>query len=224
MHENHAIDARFLLRRKAFVLDVNLRLNGQGITVIQGPSGSGKTTLLRCIAGLEHPDEGFLCVNGKLWQDSSLNLPTHKRPIGYVFQEDSLFEHLSAQNNILFGCSPRSEISTELGSIIQVLGISHLLDRKPASLSGGERQRVAIARAFAMTPELLLMDEPLSALDVSKRQEILDLISEIQTLHKTPIIYVTHAPTEAEQLTDQIIVLDTGQITHRPLGDFEISA
>lgn len=212
MHVKPCIDARFVLKRSDFTLNVDLSLSGDGITAIQGASGSGKTTLLRCIAGLEQPDIGLLQVNGTTWQSNGFSLPTYQRPIGYVFQEDSLFEHLSVKNNILFGCLDRKCIPAFLTPIIDLLGIQQLLARKPGTLSGGERQRVAIARAFAVEPNVLLMDEPLSALDTSKRHDILNMLSDIQTVSKVPIIYVTHAPAEAEQLTDQIIFMDAGRI------------
>lgn len=212
MHDKPPILARFQLNRSGFRLDVDLTLAGQGITVIQGPSGSGKTTLLRCIAGLEKTSTGFLQVNGTIWQDTTFNLPTHQRALGYVFQEDCLFEHLDAKNNILFGCKNRAEIPGELRPILQVLGIEHLLARKPAELSGGERQRIAIARALAVNPEILLMDEPLSALDVSRRNEILGLIEALQRLRSIPIIYVTHDPIEATRLADQLVCLSEGRL------------
>ena len=215
MPDKSAIDLRFQLQRRDFKLDVDLKLDGHGITAIQGPSGSGKTTLLRCIAGLEPASQGFLRINGTVWQDNHFSLPTYQRAIGYVFQEDSLFEHLSARKNILFGCARRREIPDSLNPIIEVLEIGHLLDRKPAALSGGERQRIAIARAFAAEPDVLLMDEPLSALDVSKRKDILRLIAEIHTRRKTPILYVTHTPAEAEQLADQLIYMKDGR-NHSP--------
>ena len=213
MSNNSSIDARFHLQRQGFALDVEFTLDGQSITAIQGPSGSGKTTLLRCIAGLEPTSQGFLRVNDAVWQDNTFSLPPHRRSIGYVFQEDSLFEHLSARQNILFGCTQRREIPSSLSPIIDVLEIGHLLARKPSALSGGERQRIAIARAFATEPDLLLMDEPLSALDASKRHNILSLITEIHAIRKTPILYVTHAPAEAEQLTDQLIYMKNGRMT-----------
>ena len=213
MSDKSSIEARFHLQRHGFALDVEFTLDGHGITAIQGPSGSGKTTLLRCIAGLEQASQGFLRVNGAVWQDDTFSLPPYRRSIGYVFQEDSLFEHLTARKNILFGCAQRREIPGSLRPIIDVLEIGHLLERKPGALSGGERQRIAIARAFATEPNLLLMDEPLSALDTSKRHNILSLITEIHAIRKTPILYVTHAPAEAEQLADQLIYMDNGRIT-----------
>lgn len=213
MHDKKTIHAKFRLCRAGFSLNVDLELSGQGTTVIQGPSGSGKTTLLRCLAGLEQPREAFLHVNGKLWQDTAFCLPPHQRPIGYVFQEDNLFEHLSAMQNMLFGCRDRSRIPAELMPIIESLGIAHLLNRHPAELSGGERQRVAIARALAVNPEVLLMDEPLSALDVSRRNQILTLLLNIQATRKIPVIYVTHDHHEAAQLAEQIIHMDEGKVT-----------
>ncbi len=213
MSDNSGIDLRFQLQRRDFTLDVALSLDGQGITAIQGPSGSGKTTLLRCIAGLEQTCQGFLRVNGAIWQDTAFSLPTYRRSIGYVFQEHSLFEHLSARKNILFGCTQRRDMPSSLSPIIDVLEIGHLLDRKPQALSGGECQRVAIARAFATEPDILLMDEPLSALDTAKRHEILALIAEIHSIRKTPILYVTHAPAEAEQLADQLVYMKDGRVT-----------
>lgn len=212
MHAKPCIDARFVLKRSGFTLDVDLTLNGDGITVIQGASGSGKTTLLRCIAGLEQPDIALLQVNGTTWQSDKFSLPTYQRSIGYVFQEDSLFEHLSVKKNILFGCLDRKSITAFLMPIIDLLGINQLLDRKPGTLSGGERQRIAIARAFAVKPEVLLMDEPLSALDASKRHDILNMLLDIQSISKVPIIYVTHSPAEAAKLAGQIIFMDAGRL------------
>lgn len=213
MHVKPLLEARFLLHRPGFTLDVDLKLNGQEITVIQGASGSGKTTLLRCMAGLEQASQGVMRVNEAIWEDGSFRLPTYQRPIGYVFQEDSLFDHLTARENILFGCTNRKAIPEHLASYIALLGIEPLLDRKPSTLSGGERQRIAIARAFAVKPQLLLMDEPLTALDPSRRQEVLDLILNIHAIDQTPIIYVTHAEIEAVQLADQLIFMDAGRVT-----------
>ena len=206
------IDARFLLRRPGFCLDVAFTLPAQGLTVIQGASGSGKTTILRCIAGLEQADEGHLMVLGKCWQDAHTMMPTYRRPIGYVFQEDSLFEHLTVQGNIVFGCRDRSCLPDSLLPLIETLGITHLLHRRPAALSGGERQRVAIARAMAVSPTLLLMDEPLSSLDPERKAEILPYIEQIRDAHKTPILYVTHDAAEAARLATRLIRVEAGRI------------
>lgn len=196
MLDKTSIIARFLFKRKDFVLDVDFEIQSHGITVVHGVSGSGKTTLLRCIAGLERPEAGFLKVNGVVWQDGSQFLPTYKRSVGYVFQEDSLFPHLTAKGNILFGLSDRKQIPEDLSRIIAVLGIDHLLERKPCELSGGERQRVAIARAFAIRPDLLLLDEPLSSLDEDRKAEILPCIKRLCEMRGTPIVYITHDVSE----------------------------
>ena len=212
MHDKSSIQARFKIKRCGFSLDVDLSLPGRGITVLQGSSGSGKTTVLRCIAGLLRPDEGLLIVNGKIWQDSQLFLPTYQRPIGFVFQEDSLFEHLTAKENILLGCRERRRVPADLMPLIQILGINHLLQRYPAELSGGERQRVAIARALAVKPEVLLMDEPLSSLDTRRKAEILPYLEQIRDCNLMPIIYVTHDQTEAARLADCLIELQDGRV------------
>lgn len=212
MHDKSSIQARFKIKRCGFSLDVDLNLPGRGITVLQGSSGSGKTTVLRCMAGLLRPDEGLLTVNGRIWQDSQLFLPTYKRPIGFVFQEDSLFEHLTAKENILLGCREGRHVPADLMPLIQILGINHLLQRYPAELSGGERQRVAIARALAVKPEVLLMDEPLSSLDARRKAEILPYLEQIRDCNLMPIIYVTHDQTEAARLADCLIELQDGRV------------
>ena len=207
-----SLQAKFLLKRPSFTLDIELKLPASGVTVIQGPSGCGKTTILRCIAGLEQPDEGYLRVNDKVWQDERFFLSAYKRPIGYVFQEDSLFEHLNVLDNILFGCKERRRMPADMMPVIQMLGISHLLERRPAELSGGERQRAAIARALAVKPEVLLMDEPLPSLDRKRKAEILPFLEQIRDLHRTPIIYVTHDRAEAERLATRLIEVDNGSL------------
>ena len=167
--------ARFKLDRPGFSLDVDLDLPARGVTALFGHSGSGKTTLLRCIAGLERAPGGRLSLDSEVWQDANTFLPTHLRPIGYVFQEASLFPHLSARGNLEYGMkrSAKALDRAALDHIVDLLGIGALLDRRPEALSGGERQRVAIARALAVKPKLLLMDEPLAALDLARKQEIL---------------------------------------------------
>jgi len=210
----NSIQARFKLDWPGFSLDVDLSLPGRGVTALFGPSGCGKTTLLRSIAGLERPPKGFLQVNGELWQDNSLWLPTHRRPLAYVFQESSLFPHLSVMGNLQYGRQRTSPANAfDLSQVIELLGIEALLPRKPDALSGGERQRVAIARALAVNPRLLLMDEPLAALDMQRKQEILPYLERMQKTLDIPIIYVTHAPDEVARLAEHIVMLEHGKVT-----------
>ncbi|WP_024299825.1 molybdenum ABC transporter ATP-binding protein [Methylomicrobium lacus] len=211
-----AIAARFALDYGAFRLDVDLRLPGSGISVLFGPSGSGKTTLLRCIAGLERPAVGRLTINGKVWQDSErgLFLPTHQRALGYVFQQANLFPHLNVYKNVCFGLKRigKTPAAAGLDHTIELLGIGHLLDRMPARLSGGERQRVAIARALVLQPDILLMDEPLAALDYQRKQEILPYLTRLHQALDIPVLYVTHARQEVAKLADHLVVLHEGRV------------
>lgn len=211
-----SIQVRFQLDYGAFQLAVDLSLPGSGITVLFGHSGSGKTTLLRCIAGLEHAPQGFLEINGKVWQDSEKGLfvPAHKRSLGYVFQEANLFPHLSVAGNLQFGLKRigKSSRPDGLQQILELLGIDHLLDRMPDKLSGGERQRVAIARALALNPEVLLMDEPLASLDLKRKQEILPYLNRLHQETNIPILYVTHSHQEVAQLADYLVILEEGRV------------
>lgn len=213
---SNMIEAQFHLPFPGFTLEADVQLPGKGVTALFGHSGSGKTTLLRCIAGLERAPQGFLRVNGKLWQDSKQDvfLPTHKRPLGYVFQEASLFPHLNVRKNLEFGRKRTSFVRNLNGleQAVELLGISHLLERMPDKLSGGERQRVAIARALAVCPQVLLMDEPLAALDLKRKQEILPFLTRLQSELDLPILYVTHSPQEVTQLADHLVVLDAGKV------------
>ncbi|MCF6262673.1 MAG: molybdenum ABC transporter ATP-binding protein [Xanthomonadales bacterium] len=210
-----SIQARFHHQQGDFLLDVDLTLPSVGISVIYGPSGCGKTTLLRLIAGLEHCNTGYFSNGRSRWQDKSLFLPTHERALGYVFQEASLFAHLSVSDNIHYGlkrATKRAQILS-LDKIIYLLGINELLGRQVQTLSGGERQRVAIARALAAQPELLLMDEPLAAIDIQRKQEILPYLQKLHSQLQIPVIYVTHSLSEAAQLADKLVVMDKGRIT-----------
>jgi molybdate transport system ATP-binding protein len=217
-----SVRARFHLPYPAFTLDVDVDLPGQGITALFGRSGSGKTTLLRCIAGLERAAAGFLAVNGEIWQDGARRLPVHRRPLGYVFQEARLFPHLDVAANLDFG---RRRIAAQqrrvsLARAVELLGIGHLLDRRCDRLSGGERQRVAIARALATSPRLLLMDEPLAALDHARKQEILPYLEQLRDELEMPVLYVSHAPDEVARLADHLVVIDEGRVvTQGPLTE-----
>ena len=207
------ISAKFDIDYGSFRLNVDLNLPGTGITVLFGPSGSGKTTLLRCIAGLQRASHGFLAINGDVWQNSDRGIfvPTHKRPLGYVFQEANLFPHLSVKGNLQFGLKRiASPSATDLQHILELLGIDHLLDRTPDRLSGGERQRIAIARALALNPKILLMDEPLAALDFKRKQEILPFLGRLHQELNIPVIYVTHSQQEVAQLADHIVIIEEG--------------
>ena len=207
------IHARFRLDWPGFTLDVDLQLPATGVTALFGHSGSGKTTLLRCMAGLERAPKGCLRINGDVWQDENQWIPIHKRPLGYVFQEASLFDHLSVIGNLRYGrkrVDDPQQVSLE--QAIELLGIGHLLDRKPDRLSGGERQRVAIARALAVSPRLLLMDEPLAALDLKRKREILPYLERLHRELEIPIIYVSHAPDEVARLADYIVAMEDGRV------------
>lgn len=208
------IDARFKLVRGDFTLEVDMQLPMRGVTGIYGASGSGKTTLLRCIAGLERAT-GLLQVNGKVWQDDATFMPTHQRPLGYVFQEANLFSHLSVRANLEYGLKriPLSERKVELDQVVEWLGLGHLIERSdPTKLSGGERQRVAIGRALLTGPRLLLMDEPLSALDTASKQDILPYLECLHRELEIPVLYVSHALDEVARLADHLVLLQQGRV------------
>lgn len=221
-----SIHIDYQLKRAAFTLDVNVQVSLQGITAIFGHSGSGKSTLLRCIAGLETAEQAYLQIADSVWEDSrnGICLPTHQRQIAYVFQEPSLFPHLSAIANIEYG-KKRSrpfKRSDAVEQAIELLGITHLLQRMPDQLSGGERQRVAIARALAVCPRLLLMDEPLAALDIKRKLEILPFLERLHQDLDIPMLYVTHSPAEVKRLADDVIILDEGHIqSHGSLANMQ---
>lgn len=208
------ITARFKLNYPDFCLDVDLQLPRSGVTVLFGHSGSGKTSLLRCIAGLERADIGELIFDGETWQSAQQFLPTHKRPIGYVFQEASLFSHLSARGNLQYALkrAAKTPHAIELEQAVNLLGIEHLLERRPDQLSGGERQRVAIARSLLIQPRLLLMDEPLAALDLPRKLEILPYLERLKRTLDLPIIYVSHAPDEVARLADYLVAMENGRV------------
>ncbi len=209
------ITARFLITRQNFTLDIDLNTPDKGITAIFGPSGCGKTTLLRAIAGLERCPNGFLRIGDNLWQDGKQFVPTHKRALGYVFQEASLFTHLNVRRNLEYGLKriPKASRKISLDKAISLLDIGPLLERHPSQLSGGERQRVAIARALAVSPRLLLMDEPLSALDVVRKQEIMPYLESLHDELEIPVLYVSHSPDEVARLADHLVLLDAGQVS-----------
>ena len=208
------INADFKLKLDSFVLEASFSAPASGVTALFGPSGSGKTTLLRCIAGLEHA-AGSLHVNGETWQDAAQFLPVHKRPLGYVFQEASLFPHLSVRANLEYGWKriAPAERKVHLERVTEWLGLERLIARgDPAKLSGGERQRIAIGCALLTSPRLLLMDEPLSALDTGSKQEILPYLERLHRELNIPVFYVSHALDEVARLADHLVLLEQGRV------------
>lgn len=210
------ICARFRVDRGDFQLDVDLSLPGHGISALFGHSGSGKTTCLRAMAGLERTPHGYFAIGDTIWQDEARGrfVPPHQRALGVVFQEASLFPHLSVRQNMAFGEQrvPSSERRFALPEIADLLGLTALLERAPGQLSGGERQRVAIARALLAAPQILLMDEPLAALDLKRKLEILPYLERLHRELALPIIYVSHAPDEVARLADHLVLLDQGRV------------
>ncbi|MGU9811195.1 molybdenum ABC transporter ATP-binding protein [Pseudomonas sp. LF052] len=218
------IEVRLKLNYPGFALEVDLKLPGRSVTALYGHSGSGKTTCLRCIAGLERAEDGFVQINDQVWQDSrnGLFVPPHKRALGYVFQEASLFPHLSVRANLEFGFKriARHQRRVDLAHATELLGIAHLLDRHPQHLSGGERQRIGIARALLTSPQLLLMDEPLAALDSKRKSEILPYLERLHDELDIPVLYVSHAQDEVARLADHIVLLSDGQVlASGPIGE-----
>lgn len=207
------IKAQFKIIRTE-LLDFNFELSAKGITAIFGDSGCGKTSLLRALAGLEKHENSTLLVDDEIWQDQHTFLPPHQRSIGYVFQESSLFDHLTVKGNIEYGFNRTAKAATQayLEKTIALLGLQALLERKPAFLSGGERQRVAIARALARYPKLLLMDEPLSSLDQQRKNELLPYIEKLHSEMNIPILYVSHSNEEIARLADQLIFIEDSVI------------
>lgn len=218
------INVRLNLKYTGFALEVDLQLPGRGVSALYGHSGSGKTTCLRCIAGLERAEDGFIQINDEVWQDSrnGLFVPPHKRALGYVFQEPSLFAHLSVRANLEFGLKriPRQQRRVDMAQATELLGIGHLLDRHPQHLSGGERQRIGIARALLTSPKLLLMDEPLAALDSKRKSEILPYLERLHDELDIPVLYVSHAQDEVARLADHIVLLSDGRaLASGPIGE-----
>jgi molybdate transport system ATP-binding protein len=212
--------------RGAFTLDAAFDVPMRGITAPFGPSGSGKTTILRCIAGLDRL-AGQLTVGDEIWQDSERGIfrPPHQRHVGYVFQEPSLFPHLTVRGNLDFGARRAVAAGTppmNFDGTVALLGIGPLLDRSTQDLSGGERQRVAVGRALLSAPRVLLMDEPLSALDRATKEDILPYFERLHEQLSVPMLYVSHDLAEVERLADTLVLLDRGRvIAAGPLRDLQ---
>ena len=207
------IDLR--LKRGGFELELSSRIQAHGITALFGPSGCGKTTLLRCIAGLENDCRGVLKVGDTTWQDDEqgIMLPAHQRPVAYVFQQPALFPHLSVSGNLDFAEKRAETKLMPRDEVVSMTGITHLLTRHCDKLSGGERQRVAMARALLSGPELLLLDEPMAALDRDSKSELMPFLEDLHRRLSIPVIYVTHAMDEVARLADNMLLLKGGKIT-----------
>ena len=199
------------------VFDLNVAIDAPaGVTAIFGRSGSGKTTLVNALAGLTQPDRGRICVGDTVLYDSAsgVNLPTQRRRVGYVFQDARLFPHMTVQRNLTYGGTH------DAARIIKVLGLEGLLQRMPAGLSGGEKQRVALGRALMSDPQVLLMDEPLAALDAPRKAEILPYLERLRDEVQIPIVYVSHDISEVARLATTLVILDAGRVAIAgPLGD-----
>ncbi len=185
-----------------------------GVTVLFGPSGAGKTSVINAIAGLIKPDAGRISLGKQVLYDGQNSVAVHRRKVGYVFQDARLFPHMTVLQNLTYGGKH------DFDRIVDVLGLRDLLDRRPAGLSGGEKQRVALGRALMAQPDVVLMDEPLAALDGPRKAEVLPYIADIAATQKKPVIYVTHAMAEVTQLADQLVVIDQGKVARKgPVSD-----
>ena len=207
------IECKIKIKLDDFMLDAKFTIPDKGITVVFGDSGSGKTTLLRVIAGLEKSDDGYLKVGDSVWQKGDNFVPTHKRQIGYVFQDAALFDHLDVKGNLGYVIKRTDGLNKDfIESIYTLLEIKSLLNRSTIQLSGGEKQRVAIARALLGNPKILLLDEPLSALDLKRKNEILPYLDSLHNQLDIPILYVTHSQDETSRLADHLMLIENGKI------------
>jgi molybdate transport system ATP-binding protein len=188
----------------------------RGITVLFGRSGSGKTTVVNAVAGLLRPDEGRVALDGAVLTDRArhVHLPPHRRRIGYIFQEGRLFPHLTVRQNLGYGAwfAPKGARREDIGRVVDLLGIAHLLDRRPGALSGGEKQRVAIGRALLSAPQLILADEPLASLDEARKAEILPYFERLRDEVAVPILYVSHSASEVARLATTVVALESGRV------------
>ena len=210
-----SISGRFRKTLGDFDLDVSFDVPSRDLTAVFGPSGCGKTSLLRLIAGLDRVENGRLEVGGDVWQDETVFLPTHVRRVGYVFQSPELFRHLDVRRNLEYGFRrvPAGQRTLPFERAVSMLGLESLLDRDPRTLSGGERQRAAIARALLAGPRLLLMDEPLAALDDRAKAEIFPFLERLHRESEIPVFYVSHSRDEVARLADNLLLMDGGRIT-----------
>lgn len=200
------------------LVNVAFHSDAEGITALFGPSGAGKSSVINMVAGLSRPDSGKIYIQGHCLFDSEkgVDLPPEKRNVGYVFQEGCLFPHLTVKANLLYGRNRKNHRSatTDFDQVVEVLGIGHLLSRKPNTLSGGEKQRVAFGRAVLSNPDILLMDEPLASLDKERKEEMLPFIKKLNAQFGIPILYVSHSMEEIHALTSTVLRLDGGKLSH----------
>src|SRR5579885_115576 len=217
IHESQAVVRIDIARRlsESFELRASFRASA-GFTMILGPSGSGKTTLLDCIAGLARPDSGRIAIGERVIFDSArgIDLPPASRRIGYLFQCLALFPHLTVERNVEYGIArmPAAERERRVSAILDSFRIGDLRGRRPGEISGGERQRAALARSLVTDPAVMLLDEPLSALDLGTRSKIIEDLRRWNERHRIPILYVTHAPEEAFALGERVVVLEAGRV------------
>jgi molybdate transport system ATP-binding protein len=214
--DTDSIRLDIVLQRPGFQLALDVMLPGAGIIGLWGRSGAGKTSVLRALAGLEPGARGLISIKGEPWQDDARGIfvPTHQRPLGYVMQQAHLFPHLSVRGNLEYGQSriPPAARWMAFEQAVGLLELGHLLARRPATLSGGERQRVAMGRALLTSPRVLLMDEPLSALDVAHKAEILPYLERLHRELDLPMLYVSHVPDELARLCDHLVLLAAGRV------------
>lgn len=210
------LDVRARVVLPDFTLEIDERIAAKGVTALFGPSGSGKTTLLRAIAGFERPTRGRIVLGDRVFFDAEagISVPPHERPVGFLFQDARLFAHLDVSGNLDFGARRRGRGDTRFAfrDVVESLDLAPLLARRVDGLSGGERQRVALGRTLLSGPELLLLDEPLAALDVGRKAEILPYLEKVTRRFGIPTLFVSHDLDEVAQLADRVLVLDDGQV------------
>jgi len=208
----------FRLPLAAFALEMDAVLNAH-VTAVFGPSGAGKTSLLEAVAGLRRPEAGRIVLSGRVLDDARTgsHAPARGRAVGYVTQDDSLFPHLSTLGNLRYGARRHGTAGPALAEsrVVEVLGLSSFLDRRPSTLSGGERRRVALGRALLSGPELLLLDEPLSGLERALKERVLEHLLKVREAFPIPILFVTHEPAEVVALADEVVLLESGRIRAR---------
>jgi molybdate transport system ATP-binding protein len=210
------LDLQFIKQQGAFKVDISFAAPDVGVTALFGRSGAGKTSVINMVAGLVRPDSGHIIVNGRTLFDAArgIHVPPEKRRIGYIFQDGRLFPHLSVKSNLTYGMrlTPPAERHVAFDDVVDLLGVGHLLQRRPAKLSGGEKQRVAVGRALLTSPTLLLMDEPLASLDRIRKAEVLPFLSRLCDEWSTPILYVSHSLEEVLNLADTMVLMDAGRV------------